>query len=291
MDGERGNVHRRCLLSTYKANRNAFIPLSSSRNRQTWKGDDADLREAFPYIKAFMRECRIPVVTMEDAEADDIVASLTEQAVQKGMRVTIASPDKDFKQLLCEKVQIVAPLPDLERWSFYTHKDYFGQHNCDPDIELSLRCLLGDKADSIPGLADFAPGFGRKTAFKLLKKHGSLDSLLNAASIRTVGKPYVQEALTEHASILRRNLEVLRLLRDLPICLKEEWCLARDSSNDVEAFSKLEQHLKVLQTQRALKDGVKTRSFSDQKYVGGLKSRTIGKQATDLKAKLVCSPE
>ena len=81
------------------------------------------------------------IVSIEDAEADDVVASLTEKAIMKGMHVKIASPDKDFKQLLCEKVQIVAPLADLKRWSFYTHEDYFRQHDSHPDIELSLREL------------------------------------------------------------------------------------------------------------------------------------------------------
>lgn len=274
LDGERGNEYRRHLLSTYKANRNAFVPLSSSINRRTWKGDDADLREAFPHIRTFLQECNVPVVSIEDAEADDVVASLTEQAVQKGMKVIIASPDKDFKQLLCEDVQIVAPLADLQRWSFYTHKLYITQHDCDPDVELSLRCMLGDKADSIPGLAELAPGFGRNTALKLMRKYGSLENLLNAAATRTVGKPYIQSALTEHAPFLWRNLEVLRLRRDIPVSLKEEWCVARDNSKDLEAFLKLEQQLRNLQLQRAVKDGVRTASFSDRKVIKALKHGT-----------------
>ena len=61
MDGENGNEFRRNLLPAYKANRNNFVPLSSSGKRQTWMGDDADLREAFPFIKDCMRECDIPV--------------------------------------------------------------------------------------------------------------------------------------------------------------------------------------------------------------------------------------
>lgn len=56
-------------------------------------------------------------------------------------------------------------------------------------------------------------GFGWKTALKLLKKHGSLQNLLDAAAVRTVGKQYVQDALTMHADYLRRNYEVLALRR------------------------------------------------------------------------------
>ncbi|MCO5564591.1 hypothetical protein L7F22_018255 [Adiantum nelumboides] len=241
MDGERGNEYRKQLLPAYKSNRNAFVPLSKSHRRETWKGDDADLREAFPRIKSFLKSCGIPVVSLEDAEADDVVASLTEQAVCKGFRVTIASPDKDFKQLICENVQLVVPLTG---------------------------CLLGDKVDCIPGLAEFAPGFGRKTALKLLKKHGSLERLLREASTRTVGKPFVQDALTQHAPALWKNREVLRLRRDLPVCLVEEWCVSRKSTNDEKAFSELEKHLKALRDQRVQMDGVRTKYVAKRLVVG-----------------------
>jgi hypothetical protein len=52
--------------------------------------------------------------------------------------VVIGSPDKDFKQLISEDVQIVMPLEDLDRWSFYTLKHYVAQYNCDPCCDLSL---------------------------------------------------------------------------------------------------------------------------------------------------------
>lgn len=65
-----------------------------------------------------------------------------EQAVQRGYRAVIASPDKDFKQLISENVQIVIPLADLNRWSFYTLKHYHAQYNCDPQSDLSFRKCL-----------------------------------------------------------------------------------------------------------------------------------------------------
>jgi hypothetical protein len=74
-------------------------------------------------------------------------------------------------------------------------------------------CIVGDDVDGVPGIQHVAPGFGRKTALKLLKKHGSLENLLNAAAVRTVGKQYAQDALTKYADYLRRNYEVLALRR------------------------------------------------------------------------------
>lgn len=56
--------------------------------------------------------------------------------------MVIASPDKDFKQLISEDVQIVMPVPELGRWSFYTLKHYVAQYNCDPCSDLSLSKYL-----------------------------------------------------------------------------------------------------------------------------------------------------
>lgn len=82
------------------------------------------------------------VVKVNGYEADDVVATLTDQVLQKGFRVVIGSPDKDFKQLISEDVQIVMPVPEFGRWSFYTLKHYFAQYKCDPTADLSLRKLL-----------------------------------------------------------------------------------------------------------------------------------------------------
>lgn len=76
-----------------------------------------------------------------------------------------------------------------------------------------IGCIMGDEVDGVPGIQHVAPGFGRKTALKLLKKHGSLENLLSAAAIRTVGKPYAQDALTKYAEYLRTNYKVLALRR------------------------------------------------------------------------------
>ncbi|MCD7472301.1 hypothetical protein HAX54_013368 [Datura stramonium] len=82
------------------------------------------------------------VVKIESHEADDVIATLVEQVLQRGHRVVVASPDKDFKQLISDDVQIVMPVPEFNRWSFYTLKHYVAQYNCDPRSDLSLSKVL-----------------------------------------------------------------------------------------------------------------------------------------------------
>lgn len=232
IDGERGNEYRRQLLPSYKAHRRKFVqPLSALQNCGKSSIGKHQL------ILDVLTKCNVPVVRIESHEADDVVATLVGQVLERGYRVVIASPDKDFKQLISEDVQIVMPMPDLNRWSFYTLKHYVAQYNCDPRSDLSLRCIMGDEVDGVPGIQQMVPGFGRKTAIKLLKKHGSLENLLSVAAVRTIGRPYAQEALTNYADYLRKNYEVLALRRDVNVHLQEDWLSERDVNNDAESLS------------------------------------------------------
>ncbi|CAH2035332.1 unnamed protein product [Thlaspi arvense] len=224
IDGEEGNKRRRELLPSYKSHRRSPNP-----GRYT--------KRPHQFVDEVLTKCNVPVVRIQGHEADDVVATLMEQAVQRGYRAVIASPDKDFKQLISENVQIVIPLADLRRWSFYTLKHYHDQYNCDPQSDLSFRCIMGDEVDGVPGIQQMVPAFGRKTAMKLVRKHGSLESLLSAAAERTVGRPYAQEALTKYADYLRRNYQVLSLKRDVRVQIQEEWLVERDTSNDSEVLS------------------------------------------------------
>lgn len=83
-------------------------------------------------------QTNVQIVKVEDHEADDVVATLVGEVLQRGYLVVIASPDKDFKQLISEDVQIVKPMPEFNRWSFYTLKHYIAQYCCDPCSDLSL---------------------------------------------------------------------------------------------------------------------------------------------------------
>ncbi|EYU22854.1 hypothetical protein ABFS82_03G109700 [Erythranthe guttata] len=260
IDGEKGNEYRRKLLPSYKANRRKML----HRFPSVEKSPVTSVERSHKLVIDVLNKCNVPVVKIEGHEADDVVATLVHQILPKGYRAVIASPDKDFKQLISEDVQMVIPLPELNRWSFYTLKHYIAQNTCDPQSDLSLRCILGDEIDGVPGIQHFAPGFGRKTALKLLKKHGSLENLLSAASVRSVGKQYAQEALTKYADFLRKNYEVLSLKRDVDIQIEEQWLSKRDERNDSVILSSF---VDFLSKPRDLK-------WQNKSHLNGLKTVT-----------------
>ncbi|KAF6137468.1 hypothetical protein GIB67_009944 [Kingdonia uniflora] len=153
---------------------------------------------------------------IQSHEADDVIAILKEQVLRQGLRVVIGSPDKDFKKLIIDDVEIVMPMPEFD---------------------LSSRCIVGDEVDGVPGIHHVALCFGRKTTLKLVKKQGSLENLFSTAIVRTVGKQYVQDTLSKHGDSLRKNYEVLNIRRDVDVHLKEEWLSARDTCNDMSVLS------------------------------------------------------
>ncbi|KAJ4826177.1 hypothetical protein Tsubulata_034273 [Turnera subulata] len=236
LDGEGGSQYRRGLLPSYKAHRKRFYVSPSHQWSKNYTG-------RFKAVIDVLTRLNVPVVKVEGYEADDVVATLLGQVLRRGYSVVVASPDKDFKQLVSTDVQMVLPIPELKRWSFYTLKDYIAQYKLDPCSDLSLRCIMGDESDGIPGIQTIVPGFGRKTALKLLKKHGSLENLLNAAAVRTVGKQFVQDAVTKYADFLRRNYEVLALRTDIDVQLQEDWLAERKSSKDSTILSGLDKLL------------------------------------------------
>ncbi|KAF3331950.1 5'-3' exonuclease [Carex littledalei] len=226
--GEEGHEYKKRILPSYKADRRCGNGASIG-----W------LSRAEPQILEIFQKCNVPVVKVKEYEADDVIATLTDQALESGYKVLIGSPDKDFKQLISNDVQMAMPVPELRRWCFYNLKHYIKQYGgTDPTMDLSFRCFMGDAVDGVPGIQKHVPSFGPKTAKKLLKKHGNLENLLNAAAIQIVGRNYAQDALTKYADYLRRNYQVLSLRRDACIRLEEKWLCERDSSNDSLVLSK-----------------------------------------------------
>ncbi|GBG92585.1 hypothetical protein CBR_g56098 [Chara braunii] len=205
------------------------------------------------WLSLFLRDVNpkkdpvIAVVKIVRAEADDVIATLAEQALGMGLHVVVASPDCDFRQLLGERVQICSPRDDLQRWSFYTEDHFKKQCGCTPAQHFDTKCLLGDKTDCVAGLRDIVPGFGAATARKLILKHGSLDALLSAAKARPIGREFIRSALLDNEDLLRTNQRALFLRRDVEgVLLKPEWCIERDISNDDKAFEAIRKEIAAL---------------------------------------------
>lgn len=134
-----------------------------------------DIKIGVPYVKQIIEAFNIPIVEKEGFEADDVVGTVAKKAAKEGFEVYMMTPDKDFAQLVEEKIFLYKPafmgnavavmgVPEvLEKWDIERIdqvRDILGLH--------------GDASDNIPGI----PGVGAKTAIKYLKAYGSIEGLL-----------------------------------------------------------------------------------------------------------------
>jgi len=138
-----------------------------------------DIRASVPLIYALAEAMRIPTVTEPGFEADDMIGYLAKLAEQEGFDVYMMTPDKDFGQLVTEKIRMYRPgrsgnPPQI--WGPTEVCERFGIEH--PMQVIDLLGLMGDSADNIPGV----PGIGPKTAAKLLSTYGSMEVLLDSTA-------------------------------------------------------------------------------------------------------------
>ena len=192
-----------------------------------------------------MQSMNITTLTKKDYEADDILASLADQASAAGFRVLVVSGDRDTFQLISDDTTILYPVKgvmNLARMDDAAVLERYGIHaNQYPD----LAALVGETSDNLPGI----PGVGPKTAAKWLQQHGDLDTILQNAS-DVPGK--VGESLREHRELALRNRRLNHLVRDLDMGVEFESfrLTAVDEAQVRAAFSKM--HFKTL-TERVLR--------------------------------------
>lgn len=142
-------------------------------------------------------------------EADDAIAALAVRAAETGLRVVIASSDKDFQQLVCPRIGLLNPNDKSEK--IWTADDVVAKIGVRPEQVVDWLSLVGDSVDNIPG----APGIGPKTAADLLRQFGGIEAIL--ARLSEVKSDRLRLALAGAAEILRRNQRLIRLREDMAV--------------------------------------------------------------------------
>ncbi len=182
---------RRALLPEYKAQR---PPMPDPLRRQL------DL------IREYLALSGVPSIRQEGEESDDVLATLADRATAEGAHVLLATGDKDLVQLVSERIGVIRPdAPDavLDRKSV---ERMFG---VPPERVPELLALTGDAVDNVPGVR----GVGPTTARRLLSQVTSLNELWDR--LDQVAPPGLRERLRGARPLVERNLEIVRLRRDV----------------------------------------------------------------------------
>ncbi len=161
-------------------------------------------------IKEVLDAANITHVGLDGYEADDILATLSVQAAQAGMKVGICSGDRDTVQLINDRVTLLYPIRGVSELEYLDPAAAEEKYLVKPEQYPDLAALVGETSDNLPGV----PGVGPKTAAKWLNQYGDLETLLaNMDSVK--GK--VGDSLREHVDSVKRNRKLNHLLTDLEL--------------------------------------------------------------------------
>ena len=187
---------RHVMYEPYKAHRDA---------------QPEDITFALPYIKKILEAFKIPILTLDGYEADDVIGTIAKKAEKEDFQVFMMTPDKDYAQLVSENIFIYKPsrsgteievlgVPEiLEEWKIKKVEQV-----------IDILGLEGDKVDNIPGI----PGIGEKTAITLIDKYGSIEALLqNTADLKGKQKENVENFAEQ--GLLSKKLATIDI--DVPI--------------------------------------------------------------------------
>ena len=181
-------AERAAALPEYKANR---APTPEALERQ------------FPQIEAWLDAAGYPQHCEDGTEADDWIGTYARRAEAAGWGVVIASADKDFLQLVNDRIGILNPNDKSEKiWGV---TDVVTKTGVTPEQVADWLALVGDAVDNIPGV----PGVGPKTAAELLRKYGSIETLY--ARLPEIRSESQRNALAGAAEAVKRNQLMVRL--------------------------------------------------------------------------------
>lgn len=175
-----------------------------------------DILAAVPDIKAIIRGFNIPIIEMDGYEADDIIGTLSKQAESAGYEVLMVTPDKDYGQLVSDKIKIYKPSYQGNGVEIMGPDEVCAKWNIKSvDQVIDMLGLMGDAVDNIPGI----PGVGEKTAAKLLAEYGTLEQVLeNADRI----KGAMGEKVRNGKELAVKSKKLATILTNVPVEFHEE---------------------------------------------------------------------
>ena len=194
-----------------------------------------DIRWAVPRIKQILQAMNVPVLEVAGYEADDVIGTIAHKAEKEGFNVYMATPDKDYGQLVTEHVFMYRPrhTGGFEKLGPQEVCEKYGLRHQSQVID--LLGLMGDSSDNIPG----CKGVGEKTAVQLLQQFGSIENLLvNTDQL----KGALQRKVQDQVEAIRFSRFLATIKTDVPIDFDAQMliCQERNWEQLVPLYRELE---------------------------------------------------
>jgi len=171
-----------------------------------------DLRDQFPKVREVVKALRIPVYELAGFEADDVIGTITRQLDPRAdLETTIVTADLDMLQLVTPRVRLMTTRSGVENTIMYDIARIDERFGLRPDQMIDYKSLKGDPSDNIPGV----PGVGEKTAARLIREFGDLETLF--ARLDEVTPEKLRDKLRDHKAQIEMGHDLSTIVRDLPI--------------------------------------------------------------------------
>ena len=184
-----------------------------------------DIRWAVPRIKQILLAMNVPVLEVPGYEADDVIGTIAHIAESEGFEVYMATPDKDYGQLVTEHIFMYRPrhTGGFEKLGPQEVCEKYGLQNQLQVID--LLGLMGDSSDNIPG----CKGVGEKTAVQLLQQFGSIENLLaNTDQL----KGALQRKVQDQVENIRFSYFLATIKTDVPIEFNQQSLIYQEKDWD-----------------------------------------------------------
>lgn len=168
-----------------------------------------DLRPQIGYVQTLLQALNIPILELQNYEADDIMATVAAQTELAGGRCLLVTSDKDCRQLISPQVQIY----NTRKAALYNEKDLLADWGIRPDQVVDFQTLVGDPTDNVPGV----PLIGPKLAQQLLNQFDNLDGVY--ANAESISGQKRKENLLNSRELLKTSRRLVELDRNTPIPL------------------------------------------------------------------------
>ncbi len=196
----KGGTFRHKIFPEYKAQR---------------ESTPEDIKKSIPYIKEIIKAYNIPIIEVENFEADDVIGTLAKRAEKQDFKVYMLTPDKDYGQLVSENIFMYRPKHrgGYEVLGTKEIKEKYSINHVNQVID--LLGLMGDSSDNVPG----CPGVGEKTAIKLITEFGSIDNLLENSDQL---KGALKKKVIENKQMIKDSQFLVTIKTDVPIDFDEK---------------------------------------------------------------------
>ena len=205
------------LVIAFDKGKHTFRKDMFAEYKGTRKPMPDELRSQVPMLHEMAEAWGVPLVEMEGYEADDIIGTLANKAVEQGMSAYVVTGDRDALQLVRPDLTVLFTKKGISELAVYDEAAFQAEYGgLDPVQLIDLKGLMGDASDNIPGV----PKVGPKTAVKLIAAYGSVEQVL--LHIEEVSGKALKERLRDNQqqALLSKKLATIRL--DVPVEFSDE---------------------------------------------------------------------